>query len=318
MTRLLALAVLGTLLLSPTPASAADDRVVETRASTRGGSPVLNKFFVKARRFEIDAPIIGYLSNNPFISDLTLGFGLAYHIDERVAVELMGSYGVLGFLPDNRGARFGFPSESQANFKKIVDAAVGLVSQDDFRLETVDPELMASVSALWSPMYGKINPFGLAVINLDFFFYAGAGILTELVKMAKWDRALFQAASAEGIGLQRAVNDPNQQRNKLSAQVNLGGGLKIYITRSFALRIDARFMLTLPRVPDYKDPENAAMNREFEEVELRPPNRQDCGGGTQAEAGCTRTLQSTFVVSISPSFWVPKAPARSKATLIRR
>ena len=306
MKRIAALLVLplALTLFLPTVGMAEEGQVVGTRAPDRTGAPVLNKFFVKNKRLEIDVPIIGYLGSNPFIDDLHLGMGLAYHFNERLALEVAASYGIMGLV------------SGENNFKKIVDAAVGLVNDtaDIFRLETSDPELQASVSVLWSPMYGKLNPFGLAVINLDFYFFGGVGAVTDRVKLARLD-----LAKAGELGILEAVHDPEQGGIRPSFMVNIGAGLKIYVTRSFALRVDARFYLTAPRVPDYRDESNRSINQQFEGAEGRPPNRIDCSGNTSvAPAACVTTLNSTFIISVSPSFWVPKAPERQKATLIRR
>jgi len=286
----------------PEPAQAEQPTVVETRAPSLVGPKVLNKFFVKRKRLELDLPTIGYLTSNPFIDDMMVGLAASYHISDRVAIELHGAYGIYGFLAGGN------------NFKKIVGAVVNLVGESDFRLETVDPELQAGISVLWSPMYGKINPFGSAVINLDFYFFAGAGVLSEQIKMAKQDILL------DDIG-NRAFTDLEYWPNLgatgtlYNFMLNLGGGVKVFLTRGFSLRIDARLYLTFPKTLDYR--EGRDDNIRAETTLGRVPNRTDCGVAN-APVSCVQSLNSTLVVSVAPSFWFPKAPPRQSATLIRR
>ena len=63
-------------------------------------------------------------------------------------------------------------------------------ANDDFRLEATDPGLFATLNLMWSPLYGKINPFGMAVVNLDLYFSIGGGYGFEQVELLQFDPSL--------------------------------------------------------------------------------------------------------------------------------
>ncbi len=295
---LLLLSFLPLLMFSSTTARAADDgsdddgggedsgTIVSTRApKEKSPLKVRNKFFSKARRLEI-APFFGLITNNAFNQDLVGGMALAYHFNERFALEVQGQY---GFLSGHK------------NQKGLAVAVLQLLQRDQgFLLEATDPGLAASLNLLWSPMYGKINPMGIAVINLDFFFLLGVGYISESVEMARLATAEEMAAEGDSnpIRIQSATN------NGLLS-VNLGLGIKIFVSRSFALRLDGRFYLSLDKTLDYSNADNAASNHR---LDPEFANRLSCDGDTgQSVARCTTTLQNSFVLTVGGSIFVPKA-----------
>ncbi|MCK6528903.1 outer membrane beta-barrel domain-containing protein [Myxococcota bacterium] len=275
------------LMLSPTASFAADadedsdsgvddgGTVVATRApKEKSPQKVRRKFFSKAKRLEI-APFFGFISNNPFNQDMVGGLALAYHFSERIAVEVQGQYGFLS---------------GTANEKGLAGAVLQLLqSQSEFYLEATDPGIYANVDLIWSPMYGKINPMGLAVINLDFYFALGVGYFGETIEMLRLEN--------DGV-----LNIYSEQTNSLFA-ANLGLGMKIFLSRSAALRIDARFYLTLDQTLDFSNTDNASANHRLPGLEA---NRLSCGAAGSA-ARCTTSLANSFVVTVGGSFFVPGA-----------
>jgi outer membrane beta-barrel protein len=248
--------------------------IVVSRGPEKHGLQVRNKFFRKKGRFEI-TPNLGYVTNNEFNQDFTGGIDFAIHLSERFGIEFGGMYAFLG----------------GTNQKDLAAAVLSLT--DPNKLESTDPGLFVHAGILWSPMYGKINPFGLSVINLDFFFALGLGYAYEEIEVLAMD-----------WGTSSAVVDQAFQNHLVP--FHLGVGVKIFASRGFSLRIDGRFYLTLDQILDFKDPRAAQANRNLLSKN-EYTNRLDCG--QTDEAHCVTTLASTFIVSLGGSIWVPKMRA---------
>jgi outer membrane beta-barrel protein len=245
--------------------------VVTSRGPEKKGLQVRSKFFRKKGRIEI-TPNFGYITNNEFNQDMSGGLDVAIHLSERFALEFGGLYAFLG-----------------ANNQKDLAAAV-LSLTDPNMLEATDPGVFAHVGILWSPMYGKINPMGMAVINLDFFLALGLGYEYEEVEILQMDWTTGKGA----------VNEKFQ--NHL-VPLHLGVGMKIFASRGFSLRIDGRFYLTIDQILDFKDPRSAQANRNLLN-DNQYTNRLDCGANSSAQ--CVTTLNNTFIVSVGGSIWAPK------------
>jgi len=271
------LAVTLSLLIAPQSARAADDDVVGTRApSDKRSTMVHNKFFYKRGRFEI-TPQFGYVGSSPLNNEVMAGLALTYHVTDKFGVELNGNYAFLG---------------GQANTKQLAIAVLRLLDSS-LRLESVDPGAFVTLSAVISPMYGKLNPFGLAVINLDFFFVAGVGYGNENIEMLNYTVNEF---NQEGAAL--AV-DPQINHMFL---LHFGFGAKVFVSRWFSLRLDARLYLTWDRVLSYDDDESAATNRNLDAVSA---NRLACHSGSGLNAACKTVFPTTLVLGVGGSFWVP-------------
>jgi len=283
----LALCVLMAL---PTWAHAQDDdeddsTVVATRApADKRAVKVRNKFFIKGKRLEI-TPQIGIIVNNPLNDEVTFGAALTYHFTERFGLELNASYAALG------GAD---------NTKNLSTAVLSLLPPQD-RLESIDPGAFLMLSAVWSPMYGKINPFGMAVINLDFYFLAGLGYANEFVEM------LSCPGCSQGIPtveVANAFDSPFGELNHLF-MVNLGFGVNVFVTKWLSLRVDLRIMLTTDEVLNFDDDEARNDNQALANPQGGNPllNRISCH--TNDDAICKVDFPSTFILNIGGSFWVP-------------
>lgn len=272
------IAVMLSLLAAPPPAQAAeDDDVVRSRAPVdKRQTLVRNKFFYKRGRFEI-TPQFGYVGSSPLNNEVMAGLSLTYHVTDKFGVELSGNYAFLG------GA---------ANTKQLAVAVLRLLDSS-LRLESVDPGAFVTLSAILSPMYGKLNPFGLAVINLDFFFIAGLGYGNENIEMLNFTVDEF---GREGAAL--AV-DPRINHMFL---LHLGFGAKIFVSKWFSLRLDGRVYLTWDRVLDYDDDIAAETNGNLDAV---LSNRLSCHADSPQQAACKTVFPTTLVLGVGGSFWVP-------------
>lgn len=249
--------------------------IVASRVPKLRPLKVRRKFFLKTGRIEI-TPNIGLVTSNALNDEMIVGLGLTYHFSERLGLEVQGSYGVLG------GA---------SNRKELALAVLRLLDSD-FRLESVDPGLFATASVVWTPMYGKINPFGLAVINLDFYFVLGLGYANEAVEMLSY--SISDAGSEEAL---LAYKETNHRM-----VFDFGFGAQFYASRSFSLRLEGRLYLTWQNVLDYSTPENASKNRDLPEN----ANRLTCSDpDLQDDAACRLTFPTTLVLGVGGSFWAP-------------
>jgi outer membrane beta-barrel protein len=312
---LLAALALGAALLVPPPAFAqADDdsgtaTIVRTRAPITKRQPLVrNKYFVKARRLEI-TPRFGYISNNALNSEILLGLGLTYHFSERIGIEVAGDYAPLG---------------GTSNTKNLALAVLRLLDAS-FRLESVDPGLFTTVSLIWYPMYGKLNPFAIAVINLDFFFQFGIGYGNEQIEMLAHEpvEQCMDPGENPSLGCDFGFEGQSlgvEPRINHLFLLNFGFGAKIYLAKMLSLRLDARLYVTTDAVLDFDTEEAAAQNRGLGQL----ANRLDCnidpqtGDQFKADAACKTVFPTSFVLSVGMSFWVPGDKAARRSAGSRR
>jgi outer membrane beta-barrel protein len=133
--------------------------------------------------------------------------------------------------------------------------------------------LGATFAARWSPIYGKLNPFGIGIVNFDFYGVAGVGMLSTELYYAK--------AGATQDGITRTVLE--SAGRQMHVPLNLGLGLDIFLNQSIALKLDARSYLFFAPGPQYDS--NATV----------PPESR---------------LYNNFVASAGVSIFVPKMKAR--------
>ncbi|MBJ93337.1 MAG: hypothetical protein CMP23_02555 [Rickettsiales bacterium] len=259
--------------------------IVPTRApADKNAVKVRNKFFIKSKRLEI-TPQIGIVTNNPLNDEVTFGAALTYHFNERFGLEFNGSYAALG------GAN---------NTKNLSTAVLSLLPPQE-RLESIDPAALLTLSAVWTPMYGKINPFGMAVINLDFFFLAGLGYGNEFVEMLSCPDC---ARGNPAVEVANAFDSPMGQINHLF-MLNFGFGVNVFISKWFSFKVDMRVLLTYDQVLNFDDDTAREANRNLASPQGGNPllNRISCH--TDDNAVCKADFPSTFIINIGGSFWVP-------------
>ncbi len=275
----------------PAPALAQDDggaTIVPTRApAEKRARLVRNKFFLKGGRVEI-TPTGGLITDNPLNNEFYGGLAATIHFDERIGLEIMGAYS----FPGSVGA-----SSATGNSKPLSRAVLRL--KPGLSIESTDPGTLLTASAVFTPMYGKINPFGSAVINLDFYLVLGLGYANETIELLGMDDngqvVLFDAGA------------PPQVNHLFEG--HLGLGMNIYLTRFLSAKVDARLHVLPDEVLDYDDPDNASDNKDNTRLDpARYPgagSRLDCHDAETTGAICKLSPQTWFIINFGVSFWAP-------------
>ena len=94
---------------------------------------------------------------------------------------------------------------------------------------------VASISAIWAPLYGKVNIVSELALNLQVYGIAGVG-LHGLRKPV----VINQPATIEGFAVEYENLSP-------APHATFGGGLKIYLLDSLAIRAEARGLFYLDK-----------------------------------------------------------------------
>jgi outer membrane beta-barrel protein len=277
--------------IGPAPALAQDDggaTIVPTRApDEKRVRLVRNKFFLKAGRVEI-TPTGGLITDNPLNNEFYGGVAATFHFDERIGLEIMGAYS----FPGSVGA-----SSATGNSKPLARAVLRL--KPGLSIESTDPGALVSASAVFTPMYGKINPFGSAVINLDFYLLVGLGYANENIELLGMNDVGQVVLFDAGV--------PPQVNHLFEA--HLGLGMNIYLTRWLSAKVDARLHVLPDEVLDFDDPSAASDNKDNTSLDpSRVPGagtRLDCHDATATGAICKLSPQTWFIVNFGVSFWAP-------------
>lgn len=251
--------------------------IVPTRApKEKRNVLVRNKYFIKKGRLEI-TPTFGLITDNPMNTEVWAGAGFTYHFSDSVGVEGFVAYAFL---------------TGTDNSKPLARAVLDLLETEEL-IESTDPGLMATASLVLTPMYGKINPFGSAVINLDFYFVLGLGYANEQIEMLGMPvKATRELVLGGALG---------PQMNHLFMG-HLGFGVNVYLTKFLSFKVDARLHLTGDQVLDFDEVADATQNRN-----LGPQaNRKWCDDASLGgQAACKLDVGTWFVVNFGVSFWVP-------------
>jgi outer membrane beta-barrel protein len=168
------------------------------------------KGFVKVGRYELAAPQLGYVTNDPFINRYLLGAGLTYHVTEIFGVEFAGI-----FSPD-----FG-----KGDWKPITHQ---IIEKNQVTPDISKIEWLGNVNFQYSPIYGKVAVFGQKIIAFDIFGVFGAGIVNTRDDL----EALQKTKDEDAIATEKQIHPT----------VNYGGGLRVALSKSFAVRLEARGM----------------------------------------------------------------------------
>jgi len=216
-----------TALAADSPADEAVDRLQEV---DHNSSPIENRFFLKANRFEI-APVLGYVPNNPFARRYVGGALLAYHISESIAAE---------------GAILYSPDLGQDDLKGLTSTLVQIAHQGDpdagFQQPVEKMTLGATFALRWAPVYGKINLLGERVLNFDFYGTLGLGLLS---------RAEYYATYNEQWDGSDSVVTLSPPQSTYTVPANIGIGFDFFVSQSVAIKLDARSYLYIGNQPDY-------------------------------------------------------------------
>ena len=94
---------------------------------------------------------------------------------------------------------------------------------------------VASLSAIWAPLYGKVNIVSELALNLQVYGIAGAGI-----HGLRKPSVISQPGAATGFVVEYENLSP-------APHATFGGGLKIYVLDSLAIRAEARGLFYLDK-----------------------------------------------------------------------
>ncbi len=208
---------------TPPPAAPSADEsiyVVQKRAYSKSG------------RLELSA--LPYLSvNNKFVGYAGLGLSAAYHVRENFAVAVTTS------IP-----------------KVMLPFYSGLVYEVraiDLTPEVVDLKQMryfGSIDLQYSALYGKLDFYDW-LIDYDFYATAGTGIVTTVeVCVPPNENGGDPDCSDEvpDIGYGQKTPEDGADARKIAG--NLGGGMRVFFSDAFGLRLEVRDIVYADRAAD--------------------------------------------------------------------
>jgi len=175
---------------------------------------IQKKNFLKLGRFEL-TPDIAFVTNDPFLNRYIVGASLGYHFTEIFEVEAN-----LGFSPDL----------GEADWKPLTSQ---LVENNHVSPDLSPLTLFGSGSFLFSPIYGKVA-VGHRIINFDIFGLFGMG-------------AVLTSDDLEAL---QAEDEPDAiaTANQTHPTTNFGGGLRVILGESVALRVEGRSLVYIETV----------------------------------------------------------------------
>ena len=199
---------------------------------------VQNRFFLKEGRFEITGAG-GYVPNNPMVTRFAGSLFGAYHINEKFAGEFAFMY-----FPDLGS------NDLKGLTQKLVEIANNRSNAGSFEQPVEKMLLDASFAGRWSPIYGKINLIGENVLNFDFYFTGGLGMISS--------KAYYAYADGDVISLRYTGRETH-------VPLNAGLGLNIFVNQSVAVKIDARSFIYRGPAPKY-DPDEQDQYRIYNDI----------------------------------------------------
>ncbi len=166
----------------------------------------------------------GLSLDDVFTRHLATALSFAYHPNEIFAVEAVWMSSKLPFF---QGAR-----DDGIRWGHLYTGAWEEVHRDtQLNLANADLSMISNylgINAQWSPIYGKWTLFGRLLGHADFYFLAG-----------------FGAASTEYQNTQRRWLDTGTR-----LMANLGAGLRIFLSRMLALRLELKDLSFAARVEE--------------------------------------------------------------------
>ncbi len=201
------LLLLGALAAAAPPAAASEADVFEDKIQ-----PVSGVLYPKAGRIEV-TPTFNLSLIDPFYSKTLFGAKVGYHLSEYWSIHATFSTGPssatgsASVCPANRGCGPATPEQLYQVPGRI--------------------RMMAGGEVAFSPVYGKLNLIGEQVAHFDLSVGAGADWLS-------YQQALL-SDSARAVALTGGT-PPNQS----GVAVHLGLGLRIYLYRFVALRLELK------------------------------------------------------------------------------
>ncbi len=175
---------------------------------------IQQKNFLKLGRFEL-TPNVAFVTNDPFLNRYIGGAGFGYHATEIFEIE----------------GNFGFsPNLGEADWKPLTSQ---LVNNNHVSPDLSPLTVFGNAMFLYSPIYGKVA-VGQRIIPFDIFGAFGMGFV-----MTSDD---LEALQQEGEEYAEAT------ANQTHPTTNFGGGLRVILGESLALRIEGRSLVYIETV----------------------------------------------------------------------
>jgi outer membrane beta-barrel protein len=170
------------------------------------------KFMSKRGRFELGGQLTTVMNQVFIYTYLATGI-IDYHFTETLALEVAGAY---GFSIDKEDKR---------------------ILEDEFQIQTqiLRTEYLLNGALLWTPVYGKYQLSSGEVIYFDTFLTVGGG-LTGI-------RYLYEQCGADNVAQGQAAPEKPAPATFSYPGLTFGIGQKFFMSRSWALRWDARDQL---------------------------------------------------------------------------
>lgn len=166
------------------------------------------KNFMKIQRYEV-APHLGFVTNDPFINRYLVGVAFAYHVTEIFAVEVSGTFS---------------PDLDEFDWKPITHQ---IIEENQVTPDISKIQFYANVNFQYSPIYGKVAVGNNRIIVFDIFGVMGTGIVNT-------------ADDLTALGQDPPEPIAENTQNELHPTINVGGGLRVVFSPSFALRAEGR------------------------------------------------------------------------------
>jgi outer membrane beta-barrel protein len=227
------------------------DAIEEYKRGRLAHTAVENRFFIKEKRFEL-APMVGYVPNNPYARRYTAGVAVAYHFNETIAAQAqvfvspdLGEGDVKGLVGVLLQRAFNSSSDAEVEFQQPLDKVT----------------LGANFGAVWSPFYGKINLVGETVLNMDFYLYGGAGIVSKHNYYATFDEAGAALTPPDPVQLENLGNE-------VKVGPYIGIGQNYFLNRVMSFKLDFRSALWVDNTPQYDPNVESTQQRVYNNVIL--------------------------------------------------
>jgi outer membrane beta-barrel protein len=175
---------------------------------------IQKKNFLKLGRFE-GTPAVAFVTNDPFLNRYIVAGGVGYHATEIFEIE----------------ANFGFsPNLGEADWKPLTSQ---LVNNNHVSPDLSPLTVFANAMFLYSPIYGKVA-VGHRIIPFDIFGAFGMGMVLT---------------SDDLEALQQVGDDyAEATANQMHPTTNFGGGLRVILGESLALRLEGRSLVYIETV----------------------------------------------------------------------
>jgi outer membrane beta-barrel protein len=195
-------------------ANAEEVLLPDQQRSRRIIKTIQKKNFLKLGRFEA-TPGVAFVTNDPFLNRYIVGMGLGYHATEIFEIE----------------ANFGFsPNLGEADWKPLTSQ---LVNNNHVSPDLSPLTVFGNAMFLYSPIYGKVA-VGQRIIPFDIFGAFGMGMVLTNDDL--------EALQQEGEEYAEAT------ANQVHPTTNFGGGLRVILGESLALRIEGRSLVYIETV----------------------------------------------------------------------